>query len=177
MHPFALLKDIADRSLNNASDLPQQVEAVAYWRGVGFLMGGQEFVADMGQVSEILQPPRMTTVPGVKSWVLGVANVRGRLVPVMDLAGMLGMTSKANWRSRRVLVVEEGDFPTGLLVDAVMGMQQFQLDTMDVIPKNQEALSKFVDHGFVRDSKRWSIFRFDELVNSPEFLQIAVSVA
>ncbi len=174
MHPFALLNDIASRSLTNASDLPQQVEVVAYWRGVGFLMGGQEFVADMGQVVEILQPPRVTTVPGVKSWVLGVANVRGRLVPIMDLAGMLGMTSRANWRSRRVLVVEEGDFLTGLLVDAVLGMQQFQIDTMDEIPKSQDALSNFVDHGFLKSSKRWSIFKFDELVNSPEFLQIAV---
>lgn len=174
MKPFELLVDIATRSRRNASDLPQQVEAVTYWRGVGFQLGGQEFLADMGQVSEILQPPRVTKVPGVRSWVLGVANVRGRLVPVMDLAGMLGLTSKAGWRSRRVLVVEQGDFLTGLLVDAVLGMQQFPVDSMQAMEDVPSVLAPYVGIGFRRSGRLWGVFRIDELVQSPEFLQIAV---
>ncbi len=144
MTPFALLVDIANRGKSNASALPQQLEAVSYWRGVGFMLAGQQFVADMGQISEILQPPRMTKVPGVKSWVLGVANVRGRLVPVMDLAGMLGLSSRASWRSRRVLVVEQGDLLTGLLVDAVLGMQQFPVDTMRTVTEVEKSLEQYV---------------------------------
>ena len=93
MHPFALLLNIADRSRRNASALPQQVE-VLLWGG---LLAGI-FAADMNDVAEILQPPRLTKVPGVRSWVLGVANVRGRLVPVMDLAGLLGLPSRASWQ-------------------------------------------------------------------------------
>jgi len=174
MTPFALLQDIASRGKSNASDLPQQIEAVSYWRGVGFMLAGQMFVADMGQVAEILQPPRMTKVPGVKSWVLGVANVRGRLVPVMDLAGMLGLSSRANWRSRRVLVVEQGDVLTGLLVDAVLGMQQFPVDTMRTVTEVESSLENYVHYGFEKNEKVWSIFRIDDLVQSSEFLQIAV---
>ena len=174
MSPFALLVSIAERSRRNASELPQQIEVVTYWRGVGFMLAGYEFVADMGQVAEILQPPRMTKVPGVRSWVLGVANVRGRLVPVMDLAGMLGLTGKANWRSRRVLVVEQGDVLTGLLVDAVLGMQQFPMDTMSELAQVDPALEKYTRHGFDRNEKVWSIFRIDELIQSPEFMKIAV---
>jgi twitching motility protein PilI len=174
MSPFALLVSIADRSRRNASELPQQLEAVTYWRGVGFMLAGHEFVTDMGQVAEILQPPKMTKVPGVRSWVLGVANVRGRLVPVMDLAGMLGLTGKANWRSRRVLVIEQGDVLTGLLVDAVLGMQQFPVDTMSELTQVDPALAKYTQYGFDRNEKIWSIFRIDELIQSPEFMQIAV---
>ena len=174
MNPFALLIDIAQRSRRNASDLPQQLEAVTYWRGVGFMLAGQQFVVDMGQVAEILQPPRLTKVPGVRSWVLGVANVRGRLVPVMDLAGLLGLSSRANWRSRRVLVIEQGDILTGLLVDAVLGMQQFPVDTMRELSDVDSALENYIHHGFERNDKVWSIFRIDELIQSPEFMQIAV---
>jgi twitching motility protein PilI len=174
MHPFALLLDIAERSRRNASDLPQQVEAVSYWRGVGFMLAGHQFVADMGEVAEILQPPRLTKVPGVRSWVLGVANVRGRLVPVMDLAGLLGLPSKANWRSRRVLVVEQDDHLSGLLVDAVLGMQQFPVDGRLDTPELDPALEKFVTHGYERDGREWPVFELRELIQAPEFLEIAV---
>lgn len=174
MHPFAQLLDIAERSRSNASALPQQVELVAYWRGVGFMLAGQHFAADMSEVAEILQPPRLTKVPGVRSWVLGVANVRGRLVPIMDLAGLLGLPSKANWRSRRVLVVEHGDHMTGLLVDAVLGMQQFAEDRQLQAAELDPAFEKFVSRAYERDGKTWPVFQLLDLVQAPEFLQIAV---
>ena len=79
----------------------------------------------------------------MRSWVLGVANVRGRLVPVMDLAGLLDLPSRANWRSRRVLVVEQGDFLVGLLVDAVLGMQQFPSDSRREVENLAPELAKF----------------------------------
>lgn len=174
MHPFALLQNIATRSRKNASALPQQIEAVSYWRGVGFMLAGQSLVVDMNQVSEILQLPRLTKVPGVRSWVLGVANVRGRLVPIMDLAGLLGLPSKANWRSRRVLVIEQGEHFNGLLVDAVLGMQQFAQDSLVNTSAIAPELTKFCPQGFEKDGRQWPIFKLDELVNSPEFLQVAV---
>lgn len=174
MHPFARLLEIAERSRRNASALPQQIEAVTYWRGVGFMLAGQSFVAEMSEVAEILQPPRLTKVPGVRSWVLGVANVRGRLVPVMDLAGLLGLPSKANWRSRRVLVVEQGDHLTGLLVDAVLGMQQFPVDRTIRPEQLDPAFGNYVDQGFERDGREWPVFRLLDLVQAPEFMQIAV---
>lgn len=174
MHPFALLKHIAERSQRNASALPQQTEIVSYWHGVGFMLAGQLLVADIGEVVEILQPPKLTKVPGVRSWVLGVANVRGRLVPVMDLAGLLDLPSKANWRSRRVLVLEQGDFLVGLLVDAVLGMQQFPSNTGRKVDDIPPALAKFIDQSFTKDSRTWAVFRLKELIQAPEFLQIAV---
>lgn len=174
MHPFEQLLDIAERSRRYASALPQQLEAVVYWRGVGFMVAGHQFTADMNDVVEILQPPRLTRVPGVRSWVLGVANVRGRLVPVMDLAGLLGLPTRANWRTRRVLVVEQGDHLVGLLVDAVLGMQQFPVDRHIEEVEVDPAVAKFAQQGFERDGRVWPIFQLRELVQSSEFLQIAV---
>lgn len=172
--PFALLQDIASRSKSNAYDLPQQVEVVQYWRGVGFLLGGQSCLAGLGQVSEILHMPKVTRVPNVRNWVLGVANVRGRLVPVMDLAGMLGLVSRSNARNRRVLVVDQGEMLAGLLVDAVLGMQQFPQDGLRSLPGQQMGMADFVRDGFVKDERVWGIFRMDELIQSQDFLRIAV---
>lgn len=174
MHPFALLLDIADRSRRYASQLPQQVEAVSYWRGVGFMLAGQHFAVDMNDVAEILQPPKLTKVPGVRSWVLGVANVRGRLVPVMDLAGLLGLPSRANWRSRRVLVIEQNDHLVGLLVDAVLGMQQFAVDRRVDVNGLDPALVRYVADAYERDGREWPVFQLRELIQAPEFMQVAV---
>lgn len=138
------------------------------------MLAGQNFASRMEDVSEILQPPRLTKVPGVRSWVLGIANVRGRLVPVIDLAGLLGLPSQASWLSRRVIVLAYEEHFIGLLVDAVMGMQQFaedrQIDAFDLHPE----FHKFVEHAYELDGKSWPVFKLTQLLYEPEFLQIAV---
>lgn len=175
MTPFARLTEMAQRCQMKASQLPQQKELAVYWRGIGFMLAGQTFAADMTSVEEILQPPKMTKVPGVRSWMLGVANVRGRLVPVVDLAGMLNVPSKSNWRNRRVLVLEHGDHMTGLLVDAVLGMQQFAEDRRVTQQRDiDQTYQAFVEFGYERDDKYWPIFDLSKLVQAPEFMQIAV---
>lgn len=174
MHPFDLLLNIAQRSKHNAAQLPQQIKSITYWRGVGFFLAGQRLVVDMNDVREILQPPKMTKVPGVRNWVLGVANVRGRLVPILDLAGLVGMPTRANWRSRRVLIVEQGNYFCGLLVDAVLGMQQFAIDSHSLESDLAPELSKFSSHSYEKDNQCWSVFEIDKLIEAPEFLQVAV---
>lgn len=174
MHPFDLLLNIAARSKQNAAQLPQQVESTTYWRGIGFFLAGQRLVVDMKDVREILQPPKLTKVPGVRSWVLGVANVRGRLVPIMDLAGLLGIASRANWRSRRVLIVEKDNYLCGLLVDAVLGMQQFAAESHNTEADLADELRQFSSYCYHRDNQSWSVFEISKLVEAPDFLQVAV---
>lgn len=174
MTPFALLNEIAQKSRNNANELPQKSEVVTYWRGVGFMLAGQKFVAPMGEVDEILQPPRVTKVPGVRNWMLGVSNIRGRLVPILDLAGLLSVPSKTNWKTRRVLVVGQGDHQHGLLVDAVLGMQQFPSHEVSEQISIEVNYASYVRGGFERDGVSWPIFSFTDLTQADEFLQVAV---
>jgi twitching motility protein PilI len=174
MSPFALLVAIAQKSRDNASELPQKTEAVTYWRGIGFMLAGQKFVASMGEIGEILQTPRVTKVPGVRNWMLGVSNIRGRLVPILDLAGLLDVPSKANWRTRRILVVGEGQQQYGLLVDAVLGMQQFPSHQIINRMYTEAHYAPYVRGGFERDGSNWPIFSFTDLVQAEEFLQVAV---
>ena len=84
--PFAVLTDIARRSRAMAAGLPEQQEAVELWNGIGFVLAGERYVAPMGEVTEILHVPRYTHIPGVHPFMMGAANVRGRLLPLVDLA-------------------------------------------------------------------------------------------
>jgi hypothetical protein len=65
----------------------------------------------MGEVGEVLHEPRCTLLPG-SPWVKGVANLRGRLLPIMDLCGFSAELSPLR-KQRRVLVVEHGTCSPG----------------------------------------------------------------
>lgn len=172
---YQLLQDVTARSLRYAQGLPSQIELKTYWSGIGFRLAGQNYVAPLGEVSEILTVPRYTRLPGVKSWVKGISNVRGRLLPVMDLGDFLGQPLIARRAQRRVLVVEQEEIYSGLVVDEVLGMQHFVSESFEPqveenIPVN---LQPFVS-GEYRREKNWQVFSLYALAQHPDFIQVAV---
>ncbi len=173
--PFAVLTDIARRSRSLAAGLPEQQEAVTLWNGIGFMLAGQRFVAPMGEVIEILHQPRYTHVPGVRPFMLGVANVRGRLLPLIDLSQFFGLPrSSRSSRDRRVLVVEQDDIFAGLVVDDVAGMQYFAEDSFVSDSRDvHEAVSPFVQGGYVRDDEIWNVFSTFALIDDERFLDVS----
>jgi twitching motility protein PilI len=74
-------------------------------------------LAPIGEVAEILKLPRYTLIPGVELWMKGLANVRGRLLPITDILMFLGRKSTVLDNKRRVLVVDHEEMFAGLIVD------------------------------------------------------------
>ena len=172
--PFQLLCDIDQRCRVLAAGLPSQQETVQTWSGIGFRMGGRLFVAPMGEVTEVLHEPRYTLLPGVKSWVKGVANVRGRLLPIMDLCGFFGVELSPLRKQRRVLVLEYEDIFVGLQVDEVLGMQHFALTDLDTHPPVSPGLpfAPYVQGRFAA-AHDWWVFSPFALAQAPEFRAVA----
>ncbi|KAA1172746.1 purine-binding chemotaxis protein CheW [Marinobacter salinexigens] len=173
--PFAVLTDIAQRSRSMAAGLPEQQEAVELWNGIGFVLAGERYVAPMGEITEILHVPRFTHIPGVKTFLLGAANVRGRLLPLVDLAGFFDIPrSSRSQRERRVLVVEQGDIFSGLVVDNVLGMQYFATDSFRAAPGGvPESVRPFVTGEYERNEEVWKVFSAVDLVDDERFLDVA----
>lgn len=172
--PFDLLLGIDQRCRALAAGLPAQLETQQTWSGIGFRLGGRLFVAPMGEVGEVLHEPRHTQLPGVKSWVRGVANVRGRLLPLIDLGGFLGEESGAPRKQRRVLVVEHQEVFSGLIVDEVFGMQHFPVDTFtEQLPPLEAAVRPFI-HGVFNRERPWLVFSPQRLARHEDFLDVAV---
>jgi twitching motility protein PilI len=171
---YALLADYYKRCRKHASDLPLQEDLVQYWSGIGFTLGEVHYVAPLEQVSEILSVPSYTRVPGVMNWMKGVANVRGRLMTVMDLIGFLDKTPTLKEKLRRVLVLDEGELYTGLVVDEVLGMQHFQVDGYTAEPpKLDDAIQPYIEGAYERDGEYWPVFSLFRLAEDPRFLQVA----
>jgi twitching motility protein PilI len=172
---FQLLLDIDQRCRSLAAGLPLQETRQQGWSGIGFRMGERYYVAPMGEVDEILHEPRCAALPGAKAWVRGIANLRGRLLPVMDLGAFFGHETSLTRKQRRVLVIDfQGTF-VGLLVDEVLGMQHFS--ERSLMPEtghdSEPDVAPYVQGRFVRE-QAWQVFSPRALVQSPAFMDVAL---
>ncbi len=155
--------------------LPEPEQLEPSWSGVGFRLGEQRLIAPMGEVAEVLHEPRYTQLPGVKPWVLGVANVRGRLLPLIDLCAFAGSELSAPRKQRRVLVIESGEVFSGLLVDELLGMQHFPRSSLQapasLVPL-PAPLAPFVS-GVFEAVRPWLVFSPHALAQHQAFLDVA----
>ena len=127
---LSILADIRAAALTNAVPLPSEETADLTWQGLGVRVGGTRLVCPMGDVEEVINLPPLTHIPAVKSFVLGVANIRGRLVPVIDLHRFLGVEATQPRSQWRVIVVEDDDIVTGFVVEQALGIQYFPEGSM-----------------------------------------------
>lgn len=172
---YSLLAELDNQSKRHAAELPSIQEVQATWSGIGFRMGSNYYVAPMDEVSEVIDVPVFTIVPGVKSWVRGIANVRGRLLPIMDLSSFLKTAGKDREVNRRVIVVDKEDMFSGLLVDEVLGMQHFAKDSYEEkVVSCGELIDPFVNGAYAKEDQAWHLFKLFELADDPQFLEAAV---
>ena len=173
--PLEQLAHLQQLCLEHAHGLPQQEETDEEWLGIGFRLGKLHLVAPLGEVAEILTPPGLSQVPRTKRWVCGIANVRGNLMPIMDLQGYLYDRPAALKRRSRILVVQHNGVYSGLVVDAVLGLRHF-LDEQrcDELPGNDEHIHEYMLHGFKAGAEHWGVFSLHALAQAPQFLKAAI---
>jgi twitching motility protein PilI len=170
--PFELLREMERRSRaavagKGAGEIPEE------WVGVGFRIGQENFVADRNQVREVLMLPEVITrVPGAKRWLLGIANLRGHLLPLIDLKMFLGGGRTTHRRITRVIYVNHRDIPAGLVVDEVQGFRRFtDGELIDHWPQTEVRAERYIGDAYQRGEDIWPVFNFYELLQSNAFLQ------
>jgi twitching motility protein PilI len=174
LSPFEALADYERRSLAHVAGMPEQIEAPGLWRGIGFRIGQRYLVSGINEVNEILTPPPLTIVPGTRGWLLGVANVRGNLVPVIDLKQYLEGERTQLTDASRVLLVRQAGGSVGLLIDEVLGQRSFSEEQRaEAIGEDDERYGRFVGEKYPLGEMHWGQFSMATLVRSPDFVQAA----
>lgn len=173
--PFSILRDLEVHNRQHAVSLPQKTAVRQVWTNLGFLLGNQKLAALLTQVCEVLPCPLITRVPGAKPWVLGVANVRGYILPLMDLHAYIYGTPSRQTHQSRILVVTKQKLLTGLLVEEVFGLKYF-LDEEWVgqhLTPN-DPLHHYIQRGFVQNNEIWLEFNFHLLMEQEGFFQATI---
>lgn len=86
---------------------------------VVFILGAEEYGIDIFKVQEIIRLPRITKLPNTADYILGVTNLRGNIIPVVDLKKKLMNSLTENTEETRVIVIETGIKKIGLIVDEI----------------------------------------------------------
>jgi len=146
------------------------------WAGVIFRIGDVRLACNIEQVHEFLPIPAFTPVPGTKPWILGLANVHGDLLTIIDMAWFLnGKRSTVSMRTRLLAASLRGR-PIGLLVDEVFGQRHFVIDEgkRPRLPKNSP-LKNFVHKQYRSGKDVWQELDLETLFSTTEFLNGAAA--
>jgi len=98
-------------------------------------LADEHYGLDIARVFEIIRNQPITPVPRAPSFVKGVINLRGRIIPVVDLRGRFGMSDTEPTKETRIVVAESASTRVGLVVDSVSEVLLLPLDSVEPTPE------------------------------------------
>ncbi|MGE4298581.1 MAG: chemotaxis protein CheW [Desulfovibrionaceae bacterium] len=101
---------------------------------VTFSIGEEEFGVDILKVQEIIRTMEITKVPRAPEFVEGVINLRGKVIPIIDLRMRFGLTSREHDKHTRIIVIEINNMVVGFVVDSVSEVLRIPANTIEPPP-------------------------------------------
>jgi purine-binding chemotaxis protein CheW len=153
-------------TLKIASDGARSIEFIA------FRLGAQEFCVDIMSVREIRGWTPATALPHAPPYVRGVINLRGAVLPIVDLAERLGFPPAEGGARQVIIVTQIGRQLVGLLVDAVSDILTLPADAIQATPDVAADTVRTFIHGILAlDGRMIGLIKLDSVL--PETLEVA----
>ena len=163
---------LAER-LRQAATTPSTQSRLAF--RISGARGERHYLVDLPEAGEIISVPEITPVPLTKPWFLGLANVRGSLLSVVDLTLFADEGATITDKDSRVLAFSpELRFNAGILVTRMMGLRNIAQLTSDGVSESPDA-DPWVGKRFKdKDGLQWEELRLVGLATDERFLQIGI---
>lgn len=134
---------MAQQAANNQQEQEQFQGPLTQW--VTFSLADETYGIDVMRVQEVLPMSEIAPVPGAPRFVLGIINLRGNVVTVIDTRMRFGLESRDADKASRIVVIETGDQVAGILVDSVAEVMNVREDEVDTAPNvGNEESSKYI---------------------------------
>ena len=119
--------------------------------------------------------PTLTLVPNAKRWLVGVANVRGDLLPVIDFSSFLLAKPLQPDPQARILTISHGDIRAGLMVAQVYGIRHIELaaQSKDILPTAPAPLRDMLSGRVTMQGQTFYIMAVTQLIEQTGFMQVA----
>lgn len=175
LHPFDILLQLDQRIRERAPAVVASAQLSEIRGQLAARLGSWNLLFSMDDVAEIIPIPRsITRVPGVKRWLLGIANLRGKVISVSDLRDFLTGKPTMQLPGSQIVIVRAGEWDYGLLVDEIIGMRHFgpqhRLPSLDTV---EESLRPYVAEAFWSDNQYWMVFTTGKLLAESKFSNAA----
>ena len=152
----AVRRRIAERRAADAPSLPP-VPVEKFHRWLRFQMGGQSYAVELLKVQEVQRVPDILPVRGAAAHVMGVMNLRGQIIAVIDLGACIGLSREPLTEASRVIVLETEEETVGLLVSAVAEVMSLSERAVENPVSSIPALPKEALIGIARQGGHMSV--------------------
>lgn len=110
-----------------------------------FDCNGQAYAFDLTEVTDIIEVPEITVLPMVADYILGIMNLRGKVVPVMDFAGRMGFPPPEYDSHSCIIVVDVEGTLLGIKVPRVTDAETFEKDKVSPSPVDNSCVKGYID--------------------------------
>lgn len=140
---------------------------------VTFRMEGEQYGINVMQVQEVLRMTEIAPVPGAPDYVLGIINLRGNVVTVIDTRKRFGLSEQETGDATRIVIIEVGGQVVGLLVDAVAEVVYLRSSQIEMAPDvgNDES-AKYIQGVVTRDEGLLILVDVNKLLSREEWQEM-----
>lgn len=136
---------------------------------VSFRLANEEYGVDIMRVQEIILTGQITQMPQVPDYICGLINLRGNVIPIVDLRKRFGLTVAKNDENTRIIVVNVADKTIGIVVDAVNEVLRISSEQTEPPPSSIVG----IDHSYIRglvkfDDKLLILLNIDNVLSQAE---------
>ncbi len=140
---------------------------------VSFTAGKEHYGVDIRCVQEINRILAITSIPNSHYFVEGIINLRGRIIPIIDLRSLLGINKKETDKETRIIIIQVNNRAAGFVVDSVSEVLRIPYNIADVPPN----LIKNIKNDFITsvvkfDNRLIMILDFGKIINNEKFSSV-----
>lgn len=140
---------------------------------VVFTLATEEFGIEINQVKEIIKPREITRLPHTPEFIRGVINLRGEIIPVLDLRKRFNVAAGEIDRDSRIIVVEIAGTMAGLLVDSVTEVLRIDSAQIEEAPRSIAGLkAEFLQGVGKIDERLLILLEVNKILSSQEEIQL-----
>lgn len=141
---------------------------------VTFSIGEEEFGVNILQVQEIIRTMEITNVPRAPEFIEGVINLRGKVIPIVDMRRRFGLESKKHDKYTRMIVIENETLIVGFVVDSVSEVLRIPASSVQPPPPTVAGLdSDYIDGVGKLDDRLLILLDLDSLLDNTEIEALA----
>ena len=174
--PFELLAELERRGRAVSAQQGNDGAAGREWVGVALRMAGELFLAAREETREVLSVPAgITRVPGAKGWVRGLANVRGQLLPIIDMKQFIGSGVAVLSRNTRIVVVNHREDARRVCWwMRCLGFRRFaESEFSGDVPPTVARCERYLAGCFRRGQEQWPVLSLRTILESQAFAEAA----
>jgi purine-binding chemotaxis protein CheW len=142
----------------------------AYSQWVTFRLDGETYGVNVMEVQEVLRVSEIAPVPGAPDYVLGIINLRGNVVSVLDTRRRFGLQSHEITEATRIIIIESQDQTIGIMVDAVAEVVDVDRSEIDTAPTvGSDEASRYISGVVSRGRELLILVDLNRLLSDSEY--------